>query len=383
MRTGLLVCAIRGTTPHGEEQLVKFLDEYRDPDTAQRLVDLLHSRTTRPWTLMEVCGGQTHTIARFGISQLLPDGVELLHGPGCPVCVTPAERISRALEHARADDVILASFGDMLRVPANGSDLLRARAEGADVRVVYTPLDALKLAEDNLSKEVVFFAVGFETTAPAIAGTVLEASRRGVSNFSVLVSHVRVPQALEAILSDPQNRVQGFLAAGHVATVMGTSEYEPIAARFGVPIVATGFEPVDILQGVLMCITQLEEGRAEVENQYARAVRPAGNQPAVDAVRKVFEIVDRDWRGIGTLARSGFGLREAYAAWDADRKFPTTPATTCSEPDDCLAGEVLRGLRKPTDCPHFGTRCTPDAPLGAPMVSSEGACAAYFRYGAQ
>jgi hydrogenase expression/formation protein HypD len=359
---------------------VKYLDEYREPEAAHRYVEALRQMTTRPWTIMEVCGGQTHAIVRYGIQELLPDGLELLHGPGCPVCVTPVERISRAVELARRPDVILASFGDMLRVPAGDTDLLRVRAEGGDVRIVYTPLDALELAVENPNKEVVFFAVGFETTAPAIAMTVIEAARREIPNFSALVSHVRVPQALDALLQDPDNRVQGFLAAGHVTTIMGTSEYEPIVARYGIPIVATGFEPLDILQGITMVVAQLEEGRAEVENQYARAVRTAGNEPAMAAVREVFDVVDREWRGIGTIAESGFGLSNRYAHFDADERFEwhEEPAQPCA---DCIAGQVLRGLRKPDECPQFGKACTPDHPLGAPMVSSEGACAAYHRYG--
>ena len=360
---------------------MKYLDEYRDPEAALAYVERLHEKVTRPWTLMEVCGGQTHAIVRFGLIELLPDRLELLHGPGCPVCVTPVERIARAMEIASRPDVILASFGDMLRVPAGDNDLLRVRARGGNVAIIYTPLDALELAVANADREVVLFAVGFETTAPAIAMTIREAARRGLGNFSVLVAHVRVPQALQALLSDPTNRVQAFLAAGHVTTVMGTGEYEPIAARYGVPIVATGFEPLDILQGILMCVTQLEEGRAEVENQYTRVVRAAGNAAALELIRDVFDVVDREWRGIGNIPRSGFGISKRYEEFDADTRFPSDRAFAIESCGDCIAGEVLRGLKKPRECAQFGTGCTPDHPLGAPMVSSEGACAAYHRYG--
>ena len=360
---------------------MKYLDEYRDPAAACRYVDAIAALVTRDWTLMEVCGGQTHAIARYGLQELLPSGVEIVHGPGCPVCVTPSERIARAIELAERPDVVLCSFGDMLRVPAGGSDLLRARAAGADVRVVYTPLDALKIAERTPEREVVFFAVGFETTAPAIAMTVKEAARRGIANFSLLVSHVRVPQALEALLSDPDNRVQGFLAAGHVTAVMGIAEYEPIVRAYHVPIVATGFEPLDILQGVYMCLRQLEEGRAEAENQYARVVRAQGNAAALAVVHEVFEVVDRSWRGLGEIPNSGFGLAPAYAAFDADRRFAPSTQPAVVESAQCIAGAILRGNRRPSDCAAFGRACTPDHPLGAPMVSSEGACAAYHRYG--
>jgi hydrogenase expression/formation protein HypD len=377
---------------------LRYLDEYRDPDAARRLVDAIRDTVTRDWTLMEVCGGQTHAIVRFGIDELLPDEIELLHGPGCPVCVTPTERIDRAIELAGRPEVILCSFGDMLRVPGTATDLLTARSEGADVRTIYSPLDALGIATENPDRQVVFFGVGFETTAPAIAMAVKEAARRELDNFSVLVSHVLVPPALDAILSSPDNRVQGFLAAGHVCTVMGTSEYPPIAEKWEVPIVVTGFEPLDILQGVYLCVKQLEEGRHEVENQYSRSVREEGNRPAMTVVSEVFSVVDREWRGIGNIPRSGLGLALAYATYDADQKFgsemgrgapelgrgapfPRGSGGSAPRPaDQCIAGEVLRGVKKPADCPAFGTACTPDHPLGAPMVSSEGACAAYFRY---
>lgn len=358
---------------------MRYLDEYRDPEAARRLVDAIADTVTRPWTLMEVCGGQTHAIVRYGIDQLVPDEIELLHGPGCPVCVTPTERLDRAIDLARRPEVVLCSFGDMLRVPGTDADLLTARSEGGDVRAVYSPLDALTIAEQNPDREVVFFGVGFETTAPAIAMAVKEAARRQLDNFSVLVSHVLVPPALEAILASPDNRVQAFLAAGHVCTVMGTSEYPPIAEKWEVPIVVTGFEPLDILQGVYLCVKQLEEGRYEVENQYSRSVRPEGNSPAMTVVSEVFAVVDREWRGIGNIPRSGLGLAENYQAFDADRRFPLAERREPTE-TGCIAGDVLRGVKKPTDCPAFGSGCTPDHPLGAPMVSSEGACAAYYRY---
>ncbi len=367
--------------PRSAAATMKYLDEYRDPGAASRYVDAIAALVRQKWTLMEVCGGQTHAIVRYGLHELLPSQVEIVHGPGCPVCVTPAERISRALDLARRPNVILCSFGDMLRVPAGDADLLRVRAEGGDVRVVYSPLDALQIATQHPDRDVVFFAVGFETTAPAIAMTVQQAARLALPNFSVLVSHVRVPQALDALLSDPDNRVQGFLAAGHVNTIMGMAEYEPIARAYRVPIVATGFEPLDILQGVYMCLRQLEEGRAEVENQYTRAVRPAGNEAAITALQDVFEVVDRVWRGMGTIAASGLGLAAKYARFDADRRFDWTDVQVEEDSARCIAGSIMRGHSRPSDCAEFGAGCTPDHPLGAPMVSSEGACAAYFRYG--
>lgn len=358
---------------------MKYIDEYRDATAARRYADLLAQITTRPWTIMEVCGGQTHAIVRFGIDELLPSGVTLVHGPGCPVCVTPVEMIDQALAIASRPEVIFCSFGDMLRVPGSTSDLLRVRAGGGDVRIVYSPLDVVKIAAGNPARQVVFFAVGFETTAPANAMAVFQAKQQGLTNFSVLVSHVLVPPALEAILDAPCCRVQGFLAAGHVCAVMGTAEYGPIADRYCVPIVVTGFEPLDILQGVTMCVRQLEEGRAEVENQYARAVRGDGNVPAQRLIREVFRVVPRQWRGIGEIARSGLGLQEAYADFDAATRFEVA-GRTVAEATECISGLVLQGLKKPTECPAFGTRCTPEHPLGATMVSSEGACAAYFRY---
>jgi hydrogenase expression/formation protein HypD len=358
---------------------VKYLSEYRDPVLARSLVERILATATRPRVLMEVCGGQTHTIVRQGLQELLKDAVDMIHGPGCPVCVTPLEQIDRALHLAARPEVIFTSFGDMLRVPGSDCDLLQVRARGGEVRVVYSPLDALDLARRNPDREVVFFAVGFETTAPANAMAVWRARELGVRNFSVLVSHVTVPPAIRAILDAPDNRVEAFLAAGHVCTVMGWKEYEPLAAEYGVPIVVTGFEPVDILEGIYMAVRQLEDGRAEVENQYARSVRRAGNEPAQELVGKVFRLVDRAWRGIGAIPASGLGLREEFEAFDAEKKFDLHGIRT-AESSECMAGDVLRGRIKPFECPAFGTVCTPERPLGAPMVSSEGACAAYYNY---
>lgn len=376
---------------------MRFIDEYRDAQFAQRYVEAIRRAVSRPWSIMEVCGGQTHAIVRFGLDELLPPEISLLHGPGCPVCVTPVELIDRALEIASSREVTFCSFGDMLRVPGSSDDLFAAKSRGGDVRIVYSPLDALSLAERLPGREVVFFAIGFETTAPASAMAVFEARRRGVRNFSLLVSHVLVPPAMEAILRGPDRRVDGFLAAGHVCTIMGIDAYRPLAAEHGVPIVVTGFEPLDILQGILMCVRQLEEGRTAVENQYARSVRDAGNETAQRMIREVFEIVPRTWRGIGPIARSGLGLRAAYADHDAERRFggsgrgapPGDPEPGVStrvaqlggrESSECLSGLVLQGVLRPPDCPAFGARCTPETPLGATMVSSEGACAAYYRY---
>jgi hydrogenase expression/formation protein HypD len=361
---------------------VKYLDEYRDADLAQQFAREIHRVTTRPWSIMEVCGGQTHAIVKFGIDELLPSQITLIHGPGCPVCVTPLEVIEKALAIAARPGVILASFGDMLRVPGSTTDLLSVKAQGGDVRIVYSPLDAVKLAEQNPAKEVVFFGVGFETTAPATAMAVFQAAQKGLKNFSMLISHVLVPPAMEALLSSPNCRVQGFLAAGHVCAVMGYEEYFPIAAKYRVPIVVTGFEPLDILQGVLMVVQQLESGRAEVENQYARAVRREGNRPAQDLIKKVFKVVHRKWRGVGEIPWSGLGLNDVYAAFDAEKNFDLIDHHI-EEPPECLSGLVLQGQIKPHECPAFGTRCTPEHPLGATMVSSEGACAAYYRYRGQ
>jgi len=358
---------------------VKFLDEYRDADHARRYAETLRRLVTRPWTVMEVCGGQTHAIVRFGVDELLPPEVTLVHGPGCPVCVTPIELVDAAIEIAGRPGVIFTSFGDMLRVPGSRTDLLSAKARGADIRMVYSPLDAVEIARANPEREVVFFAVGFETTAPANAMAVHRAAREDVRNFSLLVSHVLVPPAIEAILGSPGNRVQAFLAAGHVCTVMGFEEYEPLARRYHVPIVVTGFEPLDILQGVTMCVRQLEEGRSEVENQYTRSVRREGNREAQRLMREVFDVVPRRWRGIGYIAASGLALRGPYAAHDAMERF-RVELRPADGPAECIAGQVLQGLKKPADCPAFEARCTPERPLGAPMVSSEGACAAYYRY---
>jgi hydrogenase expression/formation protein HypD len=358
---------------------MKYIDEYRDAEAAARFAQALRRVTTRPWTLMEICGGQTHTIVKFGIDEFLPDAITLVHGPGCPVCVTPLELIEKAIEIAGRPGVIFCSFGDMLRVPGRSKDLLAVKAEGGDVRIVYSPLDALAIAREHPAKEVVFFAVGFETTAPANAMAVYQAAERGVENFSILVSHVLVPPAMEAILSSPANRVQGFLAAGHVCTVMGYTEYEPIAAKYRVPIVVTGFEPIDILQGVYLCVKQLEEGRAEVENQYSRAVRREGNTAAQALIADVFETVPRKWRGVGEIPRSGLGLRPRYRRFDAELRFGVAHLTE-EEPSVCISGQILQGLKKPHECPAFGGDCTPEHPLGATMVSSEGACAAYYRY---
>jgi len=358
---------------------VKFIDEYRDAEKAKRLAERIHATVTRPWSIMEVCGGQTHAIVRFGLDELLPEEITLIHGPGCPVCVTPVAILDKAIAIASRPEVIFCSFGDMLRVPGSEKDLLTVKSEGADVRIVYSPMDALATARDHPDRRVVFFAVGFETTAPANAMAVSQAARLGLANFSVLSSHVLVPPAMRAVLDSPACRVQGFLAAGHVCAVMGTEEYRPIAEEYRVPIVVTGFEPLDILQGVAMCLAQLEAGRAEVENQYARAVRPNGNLPAIRQIREVFEVVPRKWRGIGEIPESGLALREAYAAYDAERQFGVGHIES-RESAECIAGEVLQGHKRPHDCPAFGIRCTPDRPLGAPMVSSEGACAAYYRY---
>jgi len=358
---------------------MKYLDEYRDGERARQLAREIHRVTTQPWNIMEVCGGQTHAIVKFGIDELLPKSITLIHGPGCPVCVTPLEMIDKAIEIAARPGIIFTSFGDMLRVPGSITDLLSVKAGGGDVRIVYSPLDALKLAEQNPDKEVVFFGVGFETTAPATAMAVYQAAHKGLKNFSMLISHVLVPPAIEALMSSPNCRVQGFLAAGHVCAVMGYEEYPPIAAKYHVPIVVTGFEPLDIFQGVLMVVQQLESGRAEVENQYVRAVRREGNQPAQELIRKVFKVVPRQWRGVGEIPQSGLGLNDTYAAFDAEKKFGLTDHHV-DEPAECLSGLVLQGQIKPHECPAFGTRCTPEHPLGATMVSSEGACAAYYRY---
>jgi hydrogenase expression/formation protein HypD len=358
---------------------MKYLDEFSDPELAQKLVDQIHAVTTKPWAIMEVCGGQTHTIIRRGIDQLLPDNIEMIHGPGCPVCVTPLEIIDKALAIAARPDVIFCSFGDMLRVPGSRQDLFRIKSAGGDIRVVYSPLDALNLARKNPDREVVFFGIGFETTAPANAMTVFQAKRLGIKNFSLLVSHVLVPPAVAAIMESPTCRVQAFLAAGHVCSVMGTREYPPLCDRYKVPIVVTGFEPLDILEGIRRTVLQLETGRHELENAYARAVTEEGNIAAQEMLRDVFEVTDRAWRGIGTIPQSGWKLSARYADYDAEMRFEVSDMHT-DESAICRSGEVLQGLIKPHECAAFGRECTPRNPLGATMVSSEGACAAYYLY---
>ncbi len=365
---------------------MKYVTEFRDGHAATALAEAIRRTVRRPWTVMEVCGGQTHAIVRFGLDALWPPQLTLVHGPGCPVCVTPVGLIDLAVQLASLPGITLCSFGDMLRVPGSQGDLLGAKASGGDVRMVYSPLDALAVARANPDREVVCFAVGFETTAPAHAMAVVEARRGGIKNFSLLVAHVLVPPAMETILAAPGNRVQGFLAAGHVCTVMGYEEYEALADRYRVPIVVTGFEPLDILEGIYLLVRQLEEGRREVENQYVRSVRRQGNREAQAVVQDVFEAAPRAWRGIGEIPRSGLRLKPAYAEFDALLRFQSDVARLAArrapgtENPDCQSGLVLQGLLKPTDCPAFGTRCTPETPLGAPMVSSEGACAAYYRY---
>ena len=355
------------------------MEEYRDAQAARKWSAAIHQITTRPWTIMEICGGQTHAIVKFGIDHLLPQDITLVHGPGCPVCVTPLELIDKAISIASRPEVIFCSFGDMLRVPGTEKDLFTVKAQGGDVRMVYSPLDALKIAEKNPDREVVFFAVGFETTAPTTAMAVYQAAQKGMTNFSLLVSHVLVPPAIEAILSSPNNKVQGFLAAGHVCAVMGYHEYGPLAEKYRVPIVVTGFEPLDILQGLYMCIKQLEEGRAEVENQYTRTVRKSGNIPAQQLIQEVFRVVPRKWRGVGEIPASGLGFQPRYEAFDAEKRFQIADYTA-DESSECIAGLVLQGVKKPNECPLFAGDCTPEQPRGAPMVSSEGACAAYYRY---
>ena len=358
---------------------MRYIDEYRDQGAARHLALLIRKVMTRPWTIMEICGGQTHTILKYGIEELLPQDLTLVHGPGCPVCVTPLETIDKAISIAALPDVKFTSFGDMLRVPGSTKDLLSIKAEGGDIRIVYSPLDAVKLAQQHPDRKVVFLAVGFETTAPANAMAVWQARKLGLQNFSMLCSHVLVPPAMKALLSSPANLVQGFLAAGHVCTVMGYEEYIPIAERFRIPITITGFEPVDILQGIYMTVKQLEEGRTEVENQYARAARKEGNIAAKALMAEVFETVDRKWRGIGTIPLSGYGLKKEFAEFDAEKIFDVG-GVTADESPLCIAGQVLRGLKKPHECQAFAKECTPEHPLGAPMVSSEGACAAYYHF---
>lgn len=358
---------------------MKYLEEFGDPELAARLLDDIRATVTRPWAIMEVCGGQTHTIIRNGIDQLLPEGVELIHGPGCPVCVTPLETIDRALAIAALPDVIFCSFGDMIRVPGSSDDLLAIKSRGGDVRVVYSPLDAVRIAQENPDKQVVFFGIGFETTAPANAMTVQLAKRQGINNFSLLVSHVLVPPAITAIMESPSRRVQGFLAAGHVCTVMGLSQYQPLVDAYRVPIVVTGFEPLDVLEGIRRTLTQLEQGRAELDNAYPRAVSAQGNAVAQEVVADVFETCDRAWRGIGMIPQSGWRLSPRYSEFDAEQRFDVAGIHT-EESGLCRSGEVLQGLIKPYECAAFGKECTPRMPLGAPMVSTEGACAAYYQF---
>ncbi|MCI4669531.1 MAG: hydrogenase formation protein HypD [Bacteroidia bacterium] len=358
---------------------MKFLSEYRDPELALQYLEEIKKTVTRPWSIMEVCGGQTHSLVKHGIVNVLPDKITMIHGPGCPVCVTPLEQIDKALFLAAQENVILCSFGDMLRVPGSEKSMLQAKAEGADIRILYSPLEAIKLAQENPDKEIVFFAVGFETTAPANALSVLHAHRQRVENYSILTSHVLVPPAMEAVINDEESHIDAFLAAGHVCTIMGISEYGPIVEKYNVPIVITGFEPVDILQGILMTVRQLEAGVAILENQYSRVVKAEGNPAAMDVIFQVFEEGDRAWRGIGNIPMSGYEVKEVFAKYDANKKFDIQVGKV-EEPAECMAGQVLKGIIKPQQCPAFGKKCTPQNPLGAPMVSSEGACAAYYNF---
>jgi hydrogenase expression/formation protein HypD len=358
---------------------MKFQSEYRDPEKVSLLLNKITQTVTQPWQIMEICGGQTHGLVKNGILDLLPKEITMIHGPGCPVCVTPLHLIDKAVYLARQANVIMCSYGDMIRVPGSEKSLLTAKAEGADIRILYSPLEALQIARDNPDKEVIFFAVGFETTAPANALSVFQAKSMGITNYSILVSHVLVPPAMEAVLNDPYSRIQGFLAAGHVMTIMGFEEYVPIAEKYMVPIVVTGFEPVDLLQGILRVVEQLEQGKAQVENQYGRVARDEGNKSAREIINKVFKIDNRVWRGIGEIPLSGYELNDDYRDYDASLKFETNLATA-EENELCIAGEVLKGIKKPHQCPAFGKECSPENPLGAPMVSSEGACAAYFHY---
>jgi hydrogenase expression/formation protein HypD len=358
---------------------MKYLSEFRDPEAARILANKIREVTKHNWKIMEICGGQTHSILKYSIDELLPEQITLIHGPGCPVCVTPLEMIDKAIEIASRPDVIFTSFGDMLRVPGSKLDLLSVKANGGDVRMVYSPLDAVKIAQSNPDKKVVFFAVGFETTAPANGMSVLRAKELGLKNYSILCSHVLVPPAIEALMSGFNSNINGFLAAGHVCTVMGYEEYFPLVEKYKIPIVVTGFEPIDILQGILKCVTLLEEGKNVVENEYSRAVRREGNIAAKEIIRKVFEVTDRKWRGIGLIPKSGLKLRDEFADFDAEKIYNIGDLKV-DEPEICIAGEVLQGLKVPTECPAFGKECTPENPLGAPMVSSEGACAAYFHY---
>ena len=358
---------------------MKYLSEYRDPELVKQYLEQIHQATTKPWKLMEICGGQTHSLVKNGILDLLPDQITMVHGPGCPVCVTPVSIIDEAIWLAQQPNTIICSFGDMLRVPGSKKSLLEVKAEGADVRILYSPLEAVQLAQQNPDKEVVFFAVGFETTAPANALSIVHAHKSGISNYSILASHVLVPPAMEALLSDEENQIDAFLAAGHVCTIMGMEEYYPIAEKYKTPIVVTGFEPVDLLQGILMAVQQLEKGEYKVENQYARYVQREGNRFAIQTMKEVFEVSDRIWRGIGEIPLSGYEVNEQYKNYNARIKF-SLDLPVAEENKDCISGDIMKGLKKPFQCPNFGTLCKPEHPLGAPMVSSEGACAAYYHY---
>lgn len=358
---------------------MKYISEYRDPELVRQFVDELHRITTRPWTIMEICGGQTHSLVKNGILEMLPKEITMVHGPGCPVCVTPIGIIDEAIYLSQQPDVILCSFGDMLRVPGTEKSLLEVKAAGADVRILYSPLEAVQIALDNPGKQVVFFAVGFETTAPANALSVVQADRLGATNYSILASHVLVPPAMEAILGDPENQIDGFLAAGHVCTIMGMEEYYPVVEKYKTPVVVTGFEPVDLLQGITMVVHQLEKGEYHLENQYARSVQREGNRLAQETISEVFDVSDRSWRGIGQIPKSGYEVNERYRAFNARVRFRLGD-TVVEGNHECISGEIMKGLKKPFQCPHFGKKCNPEHPLGAPMVSSEGACAAYYHY---
>lgn len=375
----MIICQTGRPKEQNKPNTMKFLSEYRDPELAEKYLEQIQKTVTRPWTIMEVCGGQTHSLVKNGILNMLPKEVRMVHGPGCPVCVTPLNLIDKAIFLAEEKGVILCSFGDMLRVPGSEKSLLAAKANGADIRILYSPLEAVKIARENPDREVVFFAVGFETTAPANALSVIHAHRLELPNYSILASHVLVPPAIEAVMEDEESQIQAFLAAGHVCTIMGILEYYPLVERFKVPIVVTGFEPVDLLQGILMAVRQLENGEAKVENQYARMVREEGNPKAQEAIYEVFEVTDRLWRGMEVIPMSGYEVKEKYAAYDAKRKFNVNIAEA-PENKECIAGEIMKGIKKPFDCPHFGKKCKPENPLGAPMVSSEGACAAYYHF---
>lgn len=358
---------------------MKYLKEYRDPVLARKILDEIRRTVTRPWSIMEVCGGQTHSLVKNGIIDVLPSEITMIHGPGCPVCVTPIHLIDAAIDLAMRPNVILCSFGDMLRVPGSNQNLLEAKAQGADVRILYSPLEAVAIAKDNPTKEVVFFAVGFETTAPANALSLVHAKREGITNYSILASHVLVPPAIKAVINDPLSKIDGFLAAGHVCTIMGNGQYYPLASEYKVPIVVTGFEPIDVIQGILMVVKQLELGTHEVENQYSRIVREEGNKEARAIIEQVFEVSDQVWRGIGEIPSSGYQIQDNFEAFDAVKKFRIS-VDAPEEKTECISGEIMKGLKKPSQCPHFGKKCTPENPLGAPMVSSEGACAAYYHF---